>query len=535
MTARSAGRRLRVGVAAATAAAAAAAAGGAGWAVARPDAGWLAEAAGEAEWARVSAAAYLQSLARTARTVAWVVGSARAYSAMPAREGVGKGGIKAPEAVATAMAEVHRQRATKLVEVLQTNGGIYIKAGQLASSISGVPAEYRAALQALQDAVPPRPMEQVEAVLFHEFGAHSSDLFSFFEPEASAAASLAQVHRATLLSGEDVAVKVQYPGLQLAVAHDLATLRLLAGAAGWMVPSVRLGWVVDSLAESLRDEMDFQVEAAHAGRMAVHLATRSRTPGSAVTPALVPSLCSERVLTMEWVDGCKITDLECLAALGLQAEQVAELLLHVFADMTFNAGFIHGDPHAGNLLVRRARDAAKPEIVLLDHGVYVELDKDVRQSYAALWCCLLLGDRAGAEAAGAGLAGRRVGALLPLLFQPGALSREERRRLRAAHGIHTHEDVFQLIEDEMPPPLVQAIKISAMVRTIAGHLGVPSSRRLAVNASHAAALQPRWQTRWAVQLTLWAVEAAQWWQRWRAWGRRLLAGVGACGLPLAPA
>mmetsp|Transcript_32254 Transcript_32254/g.57711 ORF Transcript_32254/g.57711 Transcript_32254/m.57711 type:complete len:544 (-) Transcript_32254:75-1706(-) len=487
----------------------------------------------EAEWAAFSAAAYFASLGRTAQVLWWALGTAAQYNVFFAAHPDGREEAEYRQA----LAELHRTRAVKLVGVLQANGGIYIKAGQLVSSLGAVPLEYRHLLQVLQDAVPARSMEEVETVLFREFGAHSAALFSSFEPQARAAASLAQVHRATLPNGEAVAVKVQYPGLELAVAHDLATIRFLADMTTKLVPGVRLHWVVESLAASLATEMDFQVEAQYAERMAAHLAERGPFGrlGTCTTPDLVPELCSRRVLTMEWVDGCKITDIDCLDAVGLSSTQVAELLLHTFADMTFRSGFIHGDMHAGNLLVRPS-DGRKnsPEIVLLDHGVYVELDEDVRRSYAAMWCALILGDLAGATAAGVALAGGRAGALLPLLFQPGALSKEERRALREAHNIRSPEDVFQLIEEDMPPPLVQTIKIGSIVRTISGQLGVPPTRRLVVNAFHAASLQSRWQTRWAVHLMLWAVEARQWWLRCSVWVQQQLARALPSALLLVP-
>jgi len=196
---------------------------------------------------------------------------------------------------------------------------------------------------------------KVEAVFYKDLGMYTEDLFESFEPEARAAASLAQVHKATLPGGRAVAVKVQYPGLEVAVAHDMGTLRLLASAATLVFPDLRLGWIVESLSKSIAEEMDFRVEARNAKKLSQMLA--HRRPGGSVgtcsVPELVPGLCTQRVLTMEWVDGCKVTNASCLEAAGLRPKQVGELLMHVFADLTFRTGCVHGDPHPGNILVRR--------------------------------------------------------------------------------------------------------------------------------------------------------------------------------------
>eukprot|EP00191_Tetraselmis_sp_GSL018_P019725 CAMPEP_0177591134 /NCGR_PEP_ID=MMETSP0419_2-20121207/7821_1 /TAXON_ID=582737 /ORGANISM="Tetraselmis sp., Strain GSL018" /LENGTH=665 /DNA_ID=CAMNT_0019081827 /DNA_START=151 /DNA_END=2149 /DNA_ORIENTATION=- len=487
---------------------------GAGWYALRATLRALGEE-GDTEWAAFSTWAYLRSLPHTARAISWSVRSALEYKWLA----FAKKGLVSSDEYAELLAELHEERGTRLVHVLQANGGIYVKAGQLASTMSIVPAEYRELLESLQDAMPPRSASEIEVVLLKELGAHSWELFETFEPEARAAASLAQVHRATLPGGQPVAVKVQYPGLEVAVAHDMGTMRLLAAAAAWIFPDVRLGWIVDSLSSSIADEMDFTVEAAHAARLNLCLAERRRggLAGSCSAPRVVPELSAARVMTMEWVDGCKVSDAAAMEAMGLNPEQVGELLLHVFADLTFRAGFVHGDPHPGNLLVRR-RDgdrrsgaAGEAEVVLLDHGVYLELDEKLRDLYAGMWCCMLVGDMAGAVRSATALAGTRAGALLPILLQPGALSRERRRGLREESGIRGVGDAFRLVDEVVPPKLVEAIKVGAVVRIIAARLGVPRWKRQLINAYHAAHRAPRWSARWKALAAVWMLEAYHTW------------------------
>mmetsp|Transcript_4944 Transcript_4944/g.13817 ORF Transcript_4944/g.13817 Transcript_4944/m.13817 type:complete len:417 (-) Transcript_4944:9-1259(-) len=390
--------------------------------------------------------------------------------------------------------------------------------------MSIVPVEYRQLLEALQDAMPPRSMNEVEAVFYKDLGMYTEDLFESFEPEARAAASLAQVHKATLPGGRAVAVKVQYPGLEVAVAHDMGTLRLLASAATLVFPDLRLGWIVESLSKSIAEEMDFRVEARNAKKLSQMLA--HRRPGGSVgtcsVPELVPGLCTQRVLTMEWVDGCKVTNASCLEAAGLRPKQVGELLMHVFADLTFRTGCVHGDPHPGNILVRRRqrREAdrwdpsveGQPEIVILDLGVCIELEKGMKEAYGLMWCRMVVGDFAGAARAGSAIAGGRAGALLPLVLQPGALSKAARRDLRRENGIDKLQDATHLIDDMVPAELVDTIKVGMVVRSIASHLGVSSTRRQLINAYHAAHSVSGRLLKWRALAVVWGLEALEAWR-----------------------
>ena len=260
---------------------------------------------------------------------------------------------------------MHERTAARLRALCDANGSIYIKAAQVLSTSAALPGAYRAQLSALQDAAPPRPFAEVDAALRAELGASASALFASFDPVAAAAASLAQVHRATLADGRDVAVKVQYPGLAAAVAADMMTLRLIArlargagkrsdtddaddasaaaaandgnddGDDGGMPD---LTWVVAQLERNLARELDFISEGRNAERVAAAFAAFGGDAAVASAPGVVWERSSRRVLTMAWQDGCRVDDAEALRAAGLDTRDVARALVDAVGQMAFCFG-----------------------------------------------------------------------------------------------------------------------------------------------------------------------------------------------------
>jgi len=237
-----------------------------------------------------------------------------------------------------AATKVHERASAKVLRLCQDNGGVYIKAGQFVAGLNTVPAEYRRALSVLQNDAPAQPFYVVETSLRRELGRGASSLFRDFEERAAAAASLAQVHRAHLLDGREVAVKVQYPGLEAAVAADLSTMGVLARAAKWAFPGAfDFEWLIPELKRSLDKELDFGWDARNAERMARNFSHRR---GDVAIPGIVWERSSPRVLTMEWVNGAKVDDTARIEEMGLQPREVGALLLGVFAEMMFCHGFI---------------------------------------------------------------------------------------------------------------------------------------------------------------------------------------------------
>jgi predicted unusual protein kinase regulating ubiquinone biosynthesis (AarF/ABC1/UbiB family) len=263
----------------------------------------------------------------------------------------------------------HRRGAGALLDAAEALGGTLIKAGQFASSRPDLlPAAYIEELSSLQDRVPPQPAGVIEEAVARELGRPMDEVFSHFDSEPVAAASIAQVHRATLRDGRAVAVKVQYPGIPGLIEADLEALESIFDAIARLEPGVRLRPIADYLRWTLPLELDFRREAGAMANLRRALGHR----GDAVVPEAVEGMTTERLLVMDFLEGVRISDRDGLAAAGIDPGKVAETLNDAFADGLFRRGVLHADPHPGNLLVQPGPDG--PRLVLLDHGLTMDLE-----------------------------------------------------------------------------------------------------------------------------------------------------------------
>ncbi len=236
-----------------------------------------------------------------------------------------------------------------MLETATSLGGALIKACQFASSRPDLlPAVYIRTLAPLQDRMPPRSWSEIEKAITRELGRRPADVFADIEREPVAAASIAQVHRARLHDGREVAVKVQYPDIENLVATDLVVLEQIVKAIARLAPAIQLQPIIDYLKETLPPELDFIHEAESMTSLRAALAHRP----DALVPAALPELSTERLLVMEYIDGIKITDREALEQAGISPHEVARLLNDLYADQMLHLGILHADPHPGNLLVR---------------------------------------------------------------------------------------------------------------------------------------------------------------------------------------
>lgn len=230
-------------------------------------------------------------------------------------------------------------------------GGVMIKLGQFVSArVDVMPPEIIEALSDLQDEVPPERLDVIMPVLEQELGAPSQALFSEFNTDVQAAASLGQVHRARLKSGERVVIKIQRPGIERLVATDLAALRVVARwTMLWPLISKRadVPKLIDEFARTLWEELDYRAEANNAERFHELFADDQ----SVYVPEIHHQYSANRVLTLEDVTSIKITDFDAIDAAGVDRLEVARNLLDVYLRMIFDFGFFHADPHPGNLFV----------------------------------------------------------------------------------------------------------------------------------------------------------------------------------------
>ena len=272
--------------------------------------------------------------------------------------------------------------------LLQELGPIYVKVGQLISSqAQALPPEWAEQFSKLQSNVRPFPYDQVNEIIVAELGAPPEELFATFDREPLAAASLAQVHRATLKSGEQVVVKVQRPNSQKQVKADVGIMdwlaRLAAGRFSW-AGDIDLVGMVDEFGSQVLLELDYQIEAYNAFRLNQNLAS---IDGVRV-PVFYDDLSTKRVLTMEYVDGFKITNIAAIEAAGFDREKLAQDFLRSTLKQVFVDGFFHGDLHPGNVTVSR-HDGT---IIYLDLGMMGELELRERLNLVSLLIALNQGD-----------------------------------------------------------------------------------------------------------------------------------------------
>ncbi|WP_238010436.1 AarF/UbiB family protein [Dactylosporangium sp. AC04546] len=284
---------------------------------------------------------------------------------------------------------------------LEEGGLTFVKLGQVLSTRRDlVPVEVAEELSTLRDRAAPVPWSDVEAVLVAEFGMPPGELFAAIDHEPLAAASVAQVHAATLRSGADVVVKVQRPGVRAAVERDLDIVARLAATL-----ETRTRWgrttgaaaLAAGFAQAVREELDFRVEARNLAAVA-----RAAPDSAVVFPEPFPALCTERVLVMSRLDGVPLTTAgPALAARGLDPAGLARTLLACVLRQILVAGVFHADPHPGNVLLLR-----DDRLGLLDFGSVGRLDGGVRESLQRLLLALDRGDPAGATDALLGVVAR---------------------------------------------------------------------------------------------------------------------------------
>lgn len=274
-----------------------------------------------------------------------------------------------------------RSRATRqawfgsrLASLLVALGATFVKVGQIMSTRPDLfPPYVIGALTRLQDNVGAFRWAAVERTILAEFSKPVDELFASFDREPIASASVAQVHRATLPSGEEVAVKVRRPGLDDLVRFDLSVMRMFARVIA-LVPSLRLLAPVESVDEfgrAIRQQIDLRIEAGNNARFTENFAGDPDVR----FPTLYRDLCGRRVLTMGFVRGAKVLDAP--AVQGADATRLARVGFRTLLKMVFADGFVHADLHPGNILVDDTGN-----IVILDLGLTAELDEAARRAFA---------------------------------------------------------------------------------------------------------------------------------------------------------
>ncbi|KAG7226128.1 hypothetical protein INR49_014222, partial [Caranx melampygus] len=317
---------------------------------------------------------------------------------------------------------VHRRSAERLLELCCANRGTFIKVGQHLGALDYLlPEEYTSTLKVLHSRAPRSSMEEIQQVIREDLGKEPpfpscplylylyliypllsptpfslfpissqqlSELFVSFEENPQGAASLAQVHKAVLHDGRTVAVKVQHPKVQRQSSKDIVVMEVLVRIVHWLFPDFAFMWLVEEAKKNMPLELDFLNEGHNAEKVAKMLA---HYPFLKI-PTIHWDLSTKRILTMEFAEGGQVNDRDYMKTHNINVNEVSENLGKIYSEMIFVHGFVHCDPHPGNVLVRKCPQSRKTEIVLLDHGLYQRLQPDFRLDYCHLWQALIKGD-----------------------------------------------------------------------------------------------------------------------------------------------
>ena len=277
--------------------------------------------------------------------------------------------------------------------VLEDLGPTFIKLGQMVSSHSDVfPAEYCDAFASLRNESNPLPFEEIEGILRDTFGERYDELFESVEPAALGSASIAQVHRARLTTGEDVAVKVQRPGIKPKLREDIKLLRraseILEGSEQMGV-EFSMSQFIDELDRTVNEEIDFRVEARN---LREFYAYNEKRRGIA-SPRVYEELSNETVLVMEYIDGLSFEHLDELREIHGEREirRFGERIVQNYLDQMLEDGLFHDDPHPANMMLRGS------EVVWVDLGMMGRLTRGERELLRKLFMAVAFGDAAEAK------------------------------------------------------------------------------------------------------------------------------------------
>lgn len=287
-----------------------------------------------------------------------------------------------------ALNKLHRSNAILFRDVSLQQGGAFLKIGQLLSARADLlPKPWIEELRVLQDQTSEVPFAQIREVVESELKGKLEDLFQNFDPQPIAAASIGQVHRATLPDGRDVAVKVQRPGLENIIELDMTLLKLFMSSIQTMLPPTDFDTIVAELERSVREELDYRQEARWMQRMADFLNVLPKV----TVPQPVRHYCTDKVMTSNFVVGSPLMkELDRRQAMGDHAglSDLLGRLLDLYLRQVLQTGIFQADPHPGNLLV-----TPDDKLVLLDFGCTMQLSEEFRSNYARVLGAAMLDDR----------------------------------------------------------------------------------------------------------------------------------------------
>lgn len=272
--------------------------------------------------------------------------------------------------------DLNLKNANRVKNAILELEGLFIKVGQLLSILTNfLPEEYHKPLQSLQDQLPSRPYADIEQRILTEFNQPVEALFSDFDQQPLATASIGQAHRAVLKDGTKVIVKVQHLNIEKTAEIDLQIIERLTILAGRFFDIKGIEYAYTQVREMIEDELNFSQEADSMIKIGENLKYFPQL----VIPTIQKAYCSERILVSSFCEGVKISDLEQLDKWGVDRSDVAKRLVAIYIQMVLRDGFYHADPHPGNILIQ-----ADGTIVLLDFGAVAHVQPSLRKGIPKL-------------------------------------------------------------------------------------------------------------------------------------------------------
>lgn len=272
--------------------------------------------------------------------------------------------------------DLHVRNAERVKKAILQLQGLFIKVGQLLSNLTNfLPKAFHEPLEALQDQIPARPYPEIEKRIVKELGAKPEELFASFNKTPIAAASIGQVHRATLKSGESVVVKVQHNNIEDIAEVDLNIMQKLTNLTAYFFDIKGMEYAYTQVRKMIEEELDFTKEASSMQQIAANLVDEPQVK----IPTIVPEFSTQRVLTSEFCEGVKISNIQQVEDWGINRSDLANRLVHAYCKMVFEDGLYHADPHPGNIMVQQ-----DGTIVFIDFGAVASLQPAMRTGILAL-------------------------------------------------------------------------------------------------------------------------------------------------------
>ena len=383
----------------------------------------------------------------------------------------------------------HAEAAAIMKETFKQNGGLYIKLGQLIATLDIlVPDEYVAAFRDMFQNAPTSEFKEVKRVFEETTGKKLEDMFTTFHEKPISSASIAQVHEAYLkTTGEKVAVKVQHEWLHEEATIDVMVCEIMATLGKKFFKDFDYDFIIKDMKKNVPQELDFTIEAYNAITIRKLFSDNKKIK----VPYVYQDLSNKKVMTMEFVEGINIDHKQRLVDAGISPKEASELLADCFSRQIFEFGFIHADPHSGNVFARKVKEGGKTftQLILLDHGLYKELKEEQVYSYSLLWKGILKQDEKMIQEASKLLGVKNYFMFAAMITNKDwdvimdkkrtdvksrlTLERDEETRQDTVTKFNLYMQEIITCFNEMDNDLLLVLKVNDYLRGIDNHLGNP--------------------------------------------------------------